>query len=69
MKKANETLPFKTGKEQDFLAELEELLEKYAGGKWSYHWSGDFFDDDDDESYGLRFTELSVWGFNKDDNE
>ena len=66
MKKANETLPFNTGNEQDFLAELEELLEKHAGGKWSYHWSGDCFHDD---SHGLRFKELSVWGFNNDDNE
>jgi len=63
----NKTLPFKTGNEHDFLAELEELLAKYSGGDHYYRWVVDT--SNGDIIHGLRFEELSVGGFNTDNED
>ena len=55
-------------KTEDFLAKLEELLEKEVGGNWSYEFETEAYADD---KTTLRFKTFNVWGeqFNQEEDE
>ena len=55
-------------KTEDFLAKLEELLEKEVGGNWSYEFETEAHTDD---KTTLRFKTFNVWGeqFNQEEDE
>ena len=55
-------------KSEDFLAKLEELLEKEVGGNWTYDFETEVICDGETT---LRFKTFNVWGkqFNEEEDE